>query len=400
MLSQRRRPGHFASNYLHASVRKMRHVERDGAAAALGMLLFIFAAMAFLYMGNRTPRAWPMHESGNHNDALLLLAKATGLNNSDEAKILLEALEDGTLDYDAVSSALEKDASRKAAKIKTKIEKEASHNAAEEKAAAKNAAAENAAAEKAAAAKASFEMRKADLQPRIDDFFDNGDDDDDDDEDDWLDGDFEDEIADGDGLGFSRGEQKRGVNYNQQGGGRAPSRKEKKRLPSTNIMRGRLERKESSSLFDDMVEEDRLEGNFEDEIENGLLSFTRGEQKRSVAYKNNQVDGRAPSRKEKNRAPSTNSWRKKMDRKGSLSLFNDMEEEDGMEPEQRVHVNEDDYGNKHRGKSSLLHLNERSKSLSSKSSKSNNRRPSSGSQRKRGAGKTRWEGRRRHMRMA
>jgi len=88
----------------------MRTVKKHTVAATLALLLFVVAAQAFLSREDRMLGARFVHESGNHNDATLLLAKATGMANSDEAKTLLEALEDGTLDYEDVSSALEEDA--------------------------------------------------------------------------------------------------------------------------------------------------------------------------------------------------------------------------------------------------------------------------------------------------
>lgn len=207
---------------------------------ALGLLLLVCAPAAFFSWNGRTAQARSGNVSGNHNDATLLLAKATGMTNSDEARMLLKALEDGTLDYDAVSSALEEDAARKAAKIKAEIEAEANRKAAEEKAtaeraaaeraaaekkAAENAAAEKKAAEKAAAEKAaakmtSFKMREMDPQSRIDAFFDNGDDNE---EDDWLQRDFEDEIDEGaESVSIPRGELTRSINYENRRVGRVP----------------------------------------------------------------------------------------------------------------------------------------------------------------------------------
>lgn len=120
------------------------------------------------------------------------------------------------MDYEAISSTLEGDASEKKAKIKDEIEKEASRKAAEEKAAAGRAAAEQAAAGKAAAEKAASLKRRPSKcvklirhrvlmiicvlmtpPPRT---YDNGDND----EDEWRGIDFEHEIADVRGLGFSR----------------------------------------------------------------------------------------------------------------------------------------------------------------------------------------------------
>ena len=138
LLTRRRRTGLFVSPYLHASVRKMRKAKKHTVAATLALLLFVVAAAAFVSRGGRMHGAQSVHESGNRNDATLLLAKATGMTNSDEAKTLLEALENGTVDFEDVSSALEEDAARKAAKIKAEIEKEATRKAAEEKAAAEH----------------------------------------------------------------------------------------------------------------------------------------------------------------------------------------------------------------------------------------------------------------------
>jgi hypothetical protein len=366
LLTQRRRPELLASTYLQVSLRKMRTVKKHTVAATLALLLFVVAAEAFLSREDRMLGARSVHESGNHNDATLLLAKATGMANSDEAKTLLEALEDGTLDYEDVSSALEEDASKKKAKMKAEVEGEANRKAAEEKAAAEKAAAEKAviekaATERAAADKASFKSRKADPQPRIDDFFDNSDDYDDV-EDDWRGSDFEDEIADGvDGLAFPRKEHERSVRYSaNQDGGRVPSRKESYRAASTKRRRQQIDRIGAWRLSDDVEEEeeddDWLGGDFEDEITDGVhgLAFPRGEQKRSDSYRTSQGDRRAPLRKENGLVSSTNRWRARLHRKESPNNLEKMEKMK-EEPERRNGVDVDYYGNnKQRGKSSPL----------------------------------------------
>jgi len=343
LLRRRRRAELFASTYLQASVRKIPKVTKQAAAATVALLLLVVAAGAFLSRGDRTPGARPLHDFGNQDDASLLLAKATGMRNSDEAKTLLKALQDGTLDYGTVSSALEEDAAREKAKIKAEVEKEASRKAAEEKAAAaekaaadkanaEKAAAKKAAEDKAAAERASQKMHKAVPRSLIDVFHEN--DDDYYDEDFWLGDELEDETDDGvDDLALSRREQKRSVSFNSQGGGRAPSITGKDRAPSTRRSRNKVDRKGPSSLSDDISEEeedDWLGGEVEDEIDDGdSLAFPRREQKRS-AFFNNQGGGRAPSRKGKGRAQGASSWRNKVDRKGHPSLSDDTggEEED------------------------------------------------------------------------
>ena len=304
----------------------MPKVKKHAVAATLALLLLVVAAGAFLSRGDRTPGARPLYDFGNQDDVTLLLAKATGMTNPDEANTLLEALQDGTLDYGTVSSALEEDAARKKAKIKADIEKEAIRKAAEGKAAAEKAAAEKAALEKAAAEKAaakqtaadkaaaeraSLKMHKSDPKSLTDFFFEN--DDDYYDEYHWLEDELEDEIDNGDSLAFPRRKQKRSALFDNRGGGHAPSRKGRDRAPSTRSWRNKVDRKGPSSLSDDTAEEeedDWLSGDVEDEIDvGGSLAFPRREQKRSVSFIGSRGGRQSTSKKENLRVPNTQSLR-------------------------------------------------------------------------------------------
>ena len=151
-----RRQSHLDSAPLQAPFCRMRIRVRQisvkrGVAAASVILLFVAAIASSVPRSGKMAR--PEHDSASYSDATLLLARTTGLSNPDEAKVLLEALENGALEFAVLSSALEEDASRKAAKIKEAAEREATRKSAEEKAALERLAAERAAAEKAVADK-------------------------------------------------------------------------------------------------------------------------------------------------------------------------------------------------------------------------------------------------------
>lgn len=89
-----------------------------GAVAKIVVLLLAVATLAFVGGSTMMIRA-QKPEHARLRDATILLAKSAGLNNPDEAKMLLEALQDGTLDYEAVYSALEEGTPKKDAKSKT-----------------------------------------------------------------------------------------------------------------------------------------------------------------------------------------------------------------------------------------------------------------------------------------
>ena len=285
MLNQRRQD-HLDSAHLQAPLRKMRvRVRRigvkSGVAAAFGTLLFVAAITSFV------PRSGTMarteHESARHSDATLLLARAAGLSNPDEAEVLLEALENGTLDFAVLSSAMEEDASRKAAKIKEAAEMEASRKIAEEKAAferslaeratadsaaadkaaadkvvaakaaAQKAVAEETSAEKAAAASKSSEIRKRASQS-VDVFYDEDEDDEFfdrvEDENDWLWGDFDDEFDDDvENLPHPEGDSKRSTGFREKRGRTFLSGTKNGRVPLTKESRDTLDRGRSSSVF-------------------------------------------------------------------------------------------------------------------------------------------------------
>ena len=83
---------------------------KRGTAATGVLLLLVVAALVFVggsisILMTRSPK----HEHAA--EAKLLLA-LSGLRNADEVQVLSEALEDGTLNYEAVLSALENEASK------------------------------------------------------------------------------------------------------------------------------------------------------------------------------------------------------------------------------------------------------------------------------------------------
>jgi hypothetical protein len=150
----------FESPFAEASLRRMRirvdriDVKRLGAAT-LGLLLLVVAT-ATVAGGNGQIVRNRRHEDAKLRDATLLLAKCAGLSSADEVNMLLEALEDGTLDYDVVSSALDSDARGETSKMKLATEKKATEMAPGRKTAAGRAVAataERAAAERTPAVK-------------------------------------------------------------------------------------------------------------------------------------------------------------------------------------------------------------------------------------------------------
>jgi len=69
----------------------------NDAVAPIVVLLLAVATLAFVG-GSTTMIRAQKHERARLTDVTLLLAKSAGLSNPDEAKMLLEALEDGSVD--------------------------------------------------------------------------------------------------------------------------------------------------------------------------------------------------------------------------------------------------------------------------------------------------------------
>ena len=273
---------------------------KRGAAVAFGALLLLSASVALISRtgGGMFSDLQDVTGPASLSEVKLLLAKTTGLSNPDEAKVLLEALQDGSLDSDDVSFALEADASRKAAEIKAAAEAALAAKVAEEKAAAEKAAAAvkaaaekaeaeraiaakeaalkamRAAAEKAAAGKSVAEKKAAaertssrfvKLAPQsiMDDVFDDNEEEDElfwdgfEDKEDFLRDDFEDDEYDEENTGLlSAGGLKRVFSYKKSRGEFSPLR-ENRHVPTAKISRDGLDRRRSPTLFDAEEENER-----------------------------------------------------------------------------------------------------------------------------------------------
>jgi len=161
MLSKHR-SGHFIPLHVRSPLCRMQgRVKqlsfKSGVLASLGILLLVVASVTFFHGSGRVNRARQQSDYPRFGDATMLLARTFGLSSQNEAKAFLEALQEGTLDYEAVVATLEDVESKKIAEIKAAADAEAAKKTAEAKAAAEREIAEKVAAARAAAERETVE---------------------------------------------------------------------------------------------------------------------------------------------------------------------------------------------------------------------------------------------------